>query len=322
MKPIFVCIFMLSAGTLAAQPGTELGIDPARITVSGISSGGAMAHQLHVAFPELFSGAAIIAGPPYGCADGNVATAFARCMGQSPGEYPVDATAEAIEAAAAEGKIGDPELLADDRVWLFHATGDTVVAEPVSAALAALYGRFVEPGNLLYVNDFDAAHTFPTEDRGKDCSVAESPFIGACGYDAAGELLGHLYPGLKAPSQPDESGLASVHLAGADRALLDETAWLYVPKACREAASRCALHLVLHGCGQSASQIGTTFIEQAGYLKWAESNAIVLAFPQARSSAGNPLACWDWWGYTGPEYATRDGAQMKLLSEWIKDLAP
>ncbi len=81
-----------------------------------------------------------------------------------------------------------------------------------------------------------------------------------------------------------------------------ETAYLFVPPACAGGGESCALHLVLHGCAQSAETVGTDFIEQSGYLPWAETNHIVLAFPQVEKSLVhrlNPHGCWDWWGYTG-----------------------
>src|SRR5207342_870408 len=45
------------------------GIDPARIFVTGLSAGGAMASALLAAYPEMFAAGAIIAGLPFGSAD-------------------------------------------------------------------------------------------------------------------------------------------------------------------------------------------------------------------------------------------------------------
>jgi poly(3-hydroxybutyrate) depolymerase len=78
--------------------------------------------------------------------------------------------------------------------------------------------------------------------------------------------------------------------------------------------------LVIHGCNQSSSQIGTDFITESGYLEWAEANDIVLAFPQVAVAAANPYACWDWWGYTGEDYRWREGKQMKVLASWMLSL--
>ena len=135
-----------------------------------------------------------------------------------------------------------------------------------------------------------------------------------------GEILQHLYADLKSPGSDAATGLTSVTLPDAAAAGLSDTAYLFVPPACANGEQACALHLVLHGCAQSATQIGTDFIEQSGYLPWAETNDIVLAFPQVAAGPLNPYACWDWWGYTGADYRWRDGKQMVVLTEWIKKL--
>ena len=35
----------------------------------------------------------------------------------------------------------------------------------------------------------------------------------------------------------------------------------------------------------------------------------------------NPNGCWDWWGYTGENYATRDGAQIRVIKATLDALA-
>ena len=61
--------------------------------------------------------------------------------------------------------------------------------------------------------------------------------------------------------------------------------------------------------------IGTTFVRNSGLASWAESNNIVLLFPQAIKAdvPVNPKGCWDWWGYSGADYATRFGPQMATV---------
>lgn len=309
---------LLFSLTAVAAPAPLLNIDTDRITVSGISAGGQMAHQLHIAYPDLISGAGIIAGGPFGCANGSLATAMARCMGKVDGQFPVAEVTASIHASAVEGFVADPALLADDPVWLFHGSLDTVVAAEVSDALAALYANFTRPDNIRYVNDIAAAHTFPAHGQGNDCTTSQSPFVGNCNYDAAGKLLQHLYAGLKTPHEETLASLTSLKLPGATEAGLIDTAFMYIPKACENAATSCAFHLVFHGCAQSSQQVDTAFIEQSGYLPWAQANDIVLAFPQVASGVTNPYACWDWWGYTGPNYRWRDGAQMKVVVDWIQ----
>lgn len=321
MNPFFLTGALLAAASASSDPLPAVGIDSDRITVSGISAGGAMANQLHIAYADVFSGAGIIAGVPFGCSDGSLRTAMSRCMGKTDDTLSIPELAAAIRAASDDGRIADTSLLSNDPVWLFHGTLDTVVAGPVSDELHALYLEFIPIEQVVYVDDTVAAHTFPTRGHGTDCSASVSPFVGNCDYDAAGELLKHLYPGLNTPSTEIKTELTSVSLPGAVEAGLSETAYLFIPPVCSNGQEACALHLVLHGCAQSAAQVGTTFIEQSGYLPWAEANNIVLAFPQVVSGPTNPYACWDWWAYTGENYRWRDGAQMKVLTDWVGSLS-
>jgi poly(3-hydroxybutyrate) depolymerase len=317
-----LAVLAASSGLAGTTPklAPQLNVDPERVTVSGISAGGQMAHQLHIAYSDLFTGAGIIAGGPFGCAGGSLTTAMARCMGKIDSELPVSDLAADIRNAAAEGRLASTDTLADDQVWLFHGALDATVAAGVSDALAALYAEFVPAGQIMYVTDIESGHNFPAQGRGGDCAAMQAPFVGDCDYDAAGELLQHLYPGLKAPASGPEPDLAEETLRGAAAAGLSETAYLFVPPACADGETACALHLVLHGCAQSAVQVGTDFILQSGYLPWAKANDIVLAFPQVVPGSLNPYACWDWWGYTDAEYRFRDGAQMTVLADWVKSL--
>ena len=62
-----------------------LNIDTTQTTVSGLSSGGFMAVQLHVAYSATFKkGAGVVAGGPFYCAEGSVINATGRCMAQRP----------------------------------------------------------------------------------------------------------------------------------------------------------------------------------------------------------------------------------------------
>ena len=317
MRILLIMIAMLAASVSFAGTPPVVEIDKDKITVSGISAGGQMAHQVHIAYSDLFNGAAIIAGGPYGCAEGSLTTAMSRCMGAADDVFALTELATAIRGAAEAGNLADPANLENDPVWLFHGTLDTTMGVGLSDALATLYEAFIPADQIQYVNDIEAGHGFPTQGRGSECATMQPPFVIDCNYDAAGQLLQHLYPDLVAPAQGPELELTEVNLPGATEAGLSETAFLYVPPDCKSGGQACALHLVLHGCAQSAVQLGTDFIQQSGYLPWAQANNIVMAFPQVVSGPLNPYACWDWWGYTGENYDTREGAQMAVLANWI-----
>ena len=320
MYKLLLITLLFSTPALSSEAAQTLNIDTERVTVSGISAGGQMAHQLHIAYSDLFSGAGIIASGPFGCADGSLATAMARCMGKTDGPMPVAELAASINTAAEEGLVADTKNLANDPVWLFHGTLDTTVAAEVNDATGALYAEFIPANQITYVNDVEAIHNFPARGQGSACNVMQAPFVGDCDYDAAGEILNHLYSELETPQVAPETALQTVVLEGAEEAGLSETAYLFVPPACADGDKACALHLVLHGCAQSAVQVDTGFMQQSGYLGWAETNDIILAFPQVVPGALNPYACWDWWGYTGAQYRWRNGKQMVVVTDWIKNL--
>jgi hypothetical protein len=41
-------------------------------------------------------------------------------------------------------------------------------------------------------------------------------------------------------------------------------------------------------------------------------------YPQAISNAIlNPYGCWDWWGYSGVNYANKNGIQMRTIKAMI-----
>ena len=65
------------------------------------------------------------------------------------------------------------------------------------------------------------------------------------------------------------------------------------------------------------------FVTQTGINRWAESNKLVVLYPQTKSSnvmPFNPQGCWDWWGYTDANYATRSGKQIQAVSAMVKAL--
>lgn len=63
----------------------------------------------------------------------------------------------------------------------------------------------------------------------------------------------------------------------------------------------------------------------AGYSRWADSNQIIVLYPQTIDSdlppVYNPRGCWDWWGYDDPDYAKQSGRQMRAVKLMLDRLA-
>src|SRR6202022_3161953 len=126
----------IAGGAWAADPLGRFPVDPAEVSVSGISSGAFMANQLHIAHSAGIIGAGMIAGGLYGCAvdsvsaDGVLALAslaVGPCMSVPTLLRPVDFYARLTADLAARGWIDPPGDLARRRVYLFTGQADKVV---------------------------------------------------------------------------------------------------------------------------------------------------------------------------------------------------
>jgi len=308
-------------GEQPPQPasGPSFNVDTNRISVSGVSSGAMMATQLHVAHSAVVGGAALLAGGPYYCAEGQLTRGLGVCVkGGDPG---LDALQAYTRAAAAEGHIDDPENLRDDPVWLFHGSEDIAVHLDGTHAARDFYTAF-ESRIAAVVEDVPAAHGFPTIDIGVACDALEAPYLNACDYDAAGELLAALSDEVGERGTPGGE-FVDVPQPGASEATMLPDAVAYVPAACANGEA-CGVHIAFHGCQQSTEFVGDAFVRGAGYNEWADSRRLIVLYPQVASSKVmpmNPLGCWDWWGYTGDNYATKNGAQIAVVKATLDSLA-
>ena len=302
-----------------------LNLDLTQISVSGVSSGGYMATQFHIAHSDWVKGAGIIAAGPYYCGQNAILTALGNCVHQRTTD-DLEVLNSQLKEWAKSGKVASLDNLKDAKVWLFHGTKDEKVIAPVSDALAEQYSKFVE--QVKYVNNKPFAHHFPTLESGTDCATSAAPYLGACNYDAAGELLQFTLGELK-PKAKSSSGklinLEQQNIAGEDAASMAETGYAYVPANC-ESGTRCKLHISFHGCNQyaEAADVGQQFVLNSGLNQWADTNDLVILYPQAKASRlmpMNPQECWDWWGYTDENYATKEGKQIKAVTALANKLA-
>jgi poly(hydroxyalkanoate) depolymerase family esterase len=76
-------------------------VDPQRIYVTGISAGAAMTMNLAADYPDVFAGAAPVAGIPFGCADGFLSAL--GCMWDLPAKDAVEWGAEVHSATDHQG---------------------------------------------------------------------------------------------------------------------------------------------------------------------------------------------------------------------------
>ncbi|WP_035694000.1 extracellular catalytic domain type 2 short-chain-length polyhydroxyalkanoate depolymerase [Azospirillum halopraeferens] len=320
-----LALLLPAAAATAAGPVPALRLDPSQVSVSGLSAGAFMAMQMHVAHSESVIGAGIVAGGPYFCAGGEAAH---RPVCRGVAETPPNARHLywSARGLAAEGEIDPLETLRRTRVYLFSGTVDDTVTRAAMDAVRDFYRLARVPeANLEYVSDLRAGHGFLTPDASLPCTASAPPHLNRClvgdrPYDMAGAILERLHGPLKPPS----AELSGRLLAFDQRAFADaftglaDTGHLYVPADCPIRAG-CRLHIAFHGCPVAAPDDPAAWHRAAGYNRWADANRIVVLYPRVQATAipYNPDACWDWWGYTGPAYATRAGAQIAAVMQMV-----
>lgn len=312
-------------------------VDINQTSVSGLSSGGYMAVQFDVAFSSILRGAGVIAGGPYYCAQGSLMAATSTCSCVPFGCFGQSSTNVAqlitiTDRNAGRGLIDGTRNLANHRIWMFSGSSDTVVPQRIMDDLFAYYRHYIDAANISYKNDIAAEHAMPTDYFGHSCATRDDPFINNCNYDGAGQLLRWIYANLNPKNtgqlsgafinfsqgefidQPNDHGMAS-------------DGWLYVPANCGNRQA-CKLHVVFHGCkqyetyrysavGAGLVTFGTTYVHNTGYNKWADTNNIIMLYPQATAGGQNPNGCWDWWGYDDPSYAVKSGRQMAAVKRMV-----
>jgi poly(3-hydroxybutyrate) depolymerase len=343
--PAALVAFMLLLGGCEQEQGHELPALGAKLdqtSVSGISSGAYMAGQFEIAHSRDVVGAAIIAGGPYGCSESlfadvipgpgtallNLTKAINGCMLNALQAFGVPnpkLLAERAGHLAERGSIDPIASVKDDRIYLFSGKDDhTVVPAIVDAAKQFYEALGVPDANILYVSNIPAGHAFVTEDKGPACDYSGRPYIVDCHYDQAGALLQQIYGTLN-PRSAEPSGMFMVfnqkpYTKDLDNPGLSDQGIAYVPSACA-ADDGCRVHIAFHGCGQNRTFVGDAFARDSGFARWADTNNIIVLFPQTAATPLNPQGCWDWWGYTGRDYLTRKAPQIVAVRRMIERLA-
>jgi len=231
------------------------------------------------------------------------------------------------------------------KVWLFSGKNDKIVEQPVMDVLAQYYQHYVSPANISYKRDCPAGHGMIVGDNtpgevcsaSVSCSASDSPYINDCSYNAAQRILEHIYGSLKSPARQ----LSGTFIEFDQREFLGgdayshsmrDSGFAYIPRAC--ASTRCRVHVVFHGCRQHYDAIGEQFYKKAGYNEVADTNDIIVLYPQTIARFGwnwtifwtlgfvwNLNACWDWWGYDNSDYYKKRGNQITAIKAMLDRLA-
>lgn len=313
-------------------------IDPAKIFVAGISSGGFAAVQMHVAHSATFKGAAIYAGGVYWCAGaGGAATALANCGGETlpTGQASYNSTLAASEAyldsQSSLGTIDRAANLSGQPVYLWSGTQDSVVNPREMADLQSEYLHY--GADVRFDNTFPAAHGWESPAGELDCGAFGSPFMVKCSasgvvYDSVRTwltmFLGSLNPRNDGKLRGTLWTFDQTEFGASPDLSMAATGSVFVPQSCAQ-GRKCGFVLALHGCLQQSALIGNRWVSEAGIDEWADTNGLVVLYPDTIASSApgptNPNACFDWWGYSNqadPNYALKSGLQMSVLYAMVQ----
>ncbi len=356
LRKLQVCVrlaALIAAAMLAGacEPSTQSGGLPAlgakidETSVSGISSGAYMAGQFQMAHAKIVMGAGIVAGGPYGCSESvfaealpgpgaeflNLSKAVNGCMLNMLGAWgvgdPVDLAMKA-KRRAEKGEIDPIADVAGDRIYLFSGKSDHTVMPEIVKAAAKYYAQLGVPeSNIKLVTELpqgEAGHAFVTEKEGEACERTGEPYVVHCGYDQAGEILKQIYGNLNPRAETPGGDWLEFDQRPYFKDLgldgLASSGMVFIPKACR-AEQGCRIHVAYHGCAQNRAKVGDIFVKETGFDRWADTNKVIVLYPQTAITAMNPQGCWDWWGYTGADYLTRKAPQIVAVHRMIEALA-
>ncbi|KJH68994.1 PHB depolymerase family esterase [Chromobacterium violaceum] len=322
---------------MAAAPLPALGTDAKQNTVSGLSSGAFMAAQFSVANSASVAGAGIVAGGPFYCAglgslngpERFLTTATTQCM-RPLGAAPSGAAAWQAAQKFAQQKLIDPvDNIKRQRLYIFTGASDSIVLPKVVAQTRAFYqSAGVPDSQIRYIDNVNAGHALITANATDlKCPANAAPNLNNCGFVQSQDILRQLYGPLKPPAAKlsgqlkdfDQTEFSKTGYTG-----LSDTGHVYIPAAC--AKDSCRVHVAFHGCTQEDHRIGNRFYATTGYNEIADSNRIVVLYPQIRTDPKrNPQGCWDFWGYSSkdpanPDYYAKHAPQMSAIRAMLDRL--
>eukprot|EP00055_Hartaetosiga_balthica_P016898 m.109653 g.109653 ORF g.109653 m.109653 type:complete len:326 (-) comp9205_c0_seq1:1296-2273(-) len=271
----------------------------------------------------------MIAGPPFYCAQGNVEVALSSCM-EVPDSIIVSALVEETSYAYDFDTIDNPENMKKSNVWLYTGSLDSVVVPGVVQKTFDYYNGY--GANIKFYNQqIKSEHAWLSiqPEVQNPCAVLGSPFMNNCNFDAAGDFLKHFFGSLEYPSASDANNLFSFKQSAftdeaPDAISMSDLGFLYIPEQCQTGALACKLHVAFHGCLMGYETVGLDFVTNTGLNEYAESNNLVILYPQVSNSTEvpfNPKGCWDWWGYAGEDYSCQIGSQVAAVAKMVDRLA-
>jgi len=286
------------------------------------------------AFSASVKGAIIAAGNPYGCGafkEGHTEHGGACYYGGND----LAKLKKYIESQYKRGLIDNPENLANTSVLLFNGKNDWMVYTKGMKEAGKQLRMFMQPDRVVERFKTKAAHVWSL-DHGKckcgSCSGADSVCCdyNNCHYDLSGESLGLFFnsvqPRVNASQQwwlwiDQHKYLPARNESQWKQVRLKRWCPTYVPGSCRKDPGSCPVHIHYHGCIDNDATLRMQWINNLDLNEYAESNGIIVMYPQATGDYLTGVGCWNW-GHKGDDklFDTKQSAQMRTVIAMLQDL--
>jgi len=222
------------------------------------------------------------------------------------------------------------------KIYLYRGTLDSIYAEETVVAVGKFFKNFVDPTQILEEYSIHSSHAWPTINFGTPCGVGGPMLIENCNYDGSGIMISKLSQYPLAPPATNPMG----SLYSFDQTLyfptrypgLSQTGYIYIPNSCLSTKVQCSLHIMFHGCTMYAENptMGLNFTQFNGINSWADSNKIIVLYPQSGGYVNRRdltpaeqelIGCYDSFGQTAEDFSFKSGPQMESVARMINAMS-
>jgi len=328
---ILLVVILLQQTSTTSEPTLyeigPLNIFRDQITLSGFSAGGSMAIQTHLSHSSMFSGLAVFSQVFYHCGHRSLIEFGIRCSKTGLGLFPYGVSNSIADAKNLEQKgLIDPLAnVAKQRIFIWTGDLDIYIPPDMVKKNLEFYNAIgVDPNEIQFTFFRNATHLIPTDDFGPPCNedAGHSMYLGNCNYPGIYHALSYILKNDSLQKTVPDLGQLKMYNQSAfypDGDIKDvamgTAGFIYIPKQCEE--QRCHLHLNFHGCNEWPPHIAEQYILHSGFLPVAEANGIIVIFPLTTKVPKNMDGCWDFYSYTGPNFATKTGAQIQVIKRML-----
>lgn len=260
---------------------------------------------------------------------------------------------EQMKILAQENKI-DPLINIKDQKYLLYHGGKDQVVDPQMQGQIEIIKKYFGNTSIKVIANPEGGHNFPTAKKTSlKCHQEQPPYVGSCQLDLASEIINYFYPEFE--NKAYSVGAIRTFVVSQDTPERPDSIAPYgyavASDYCMKAPKNCKVHVALHGCKMSdyfdenlqkdfETQVGRvgisyqpkdqerelsynlkSFVELSGFAEAIANKPIIVVFPQTQITQSNyplnPAGCWDWYGWTGRDYAFKSGSEMSWLMNWL-----